>query len=136
MVLDISNEKHIFYTNLRGLTIFSSDLFFCCSDEKRKDNNGRILARIHRKISISLCFEQQEIQNKGDISLKKLCEIYDISKEYDMSDNSVLVIVSELKENIIFTALPELKCYSDRIMKTEEWNEFLEINASYRRNEN
>ena len=68
--------------------------------------------------------------------MKKLCEIYDISKEYDMSDNSVLVIVSELKENIIFTALPELKCYSDRIMKTEEWNEFLEINASYRRNEN
>lgn len=68
--------------------------------------------------------------------MKKLCEIYDISQEYDMSDNSVLVIVSELKENIIFTALPELKCYSDRIMKTEEWNEFLEINASYRRNEN
>lgn len=68
--------------------------------------------------------------------MKKLCEIYDISKEYDMSDNSVLVIVSELTEDILFTALPELKCYSDRIMQTEEWNEFLEINDSYRRNEN
>lgn len=68
--------------------------------------------------------------------MKKLCEIYDISKEYDMPDNSVMVIVSELNQNNLFTALPELKIYKDRIMLTEEWNEFLEINASYRRNEN
>lgn len=67
--------------------------------------------------------------------MRKICEIYDISKEYDMSDNSVLVIVSELTEGILFTALPELKCYSDRIVQIEEWYEFLEINQLYNRNE-
>ncbi len=68
--------------------------------------------------------------------MKKICEIYDVSHEYEMKENSVLVIVSDLTEGILFTALPELKSYSDRVMQTEEWNEFLEINASYRRNEN
>ena len=68
--------------------------------------------------------------------MKKICEIYDVSHEYEMKENSVLVCVSDIEQDKLLSILPELKCYSDRIMKTEEWNEFLEINASYRRNEN
>lgn len=68
--------------------------------------------------------------------MKKLCEIFDISKEYDMPDNSMLILVSDIPQNIFFSCLPELKAYSDKIMSTEDWYEFIEIRDSYRRNEN
>lgn len=68
--------------------------------------------------------------------MKKICEIYDLSKEYNMPNNSVFVIVSDFERDKLVEIIPELKTYSDKIMKTEDWYDYLEINAMYNRNDN
>lgn len=76
------------------------------------------------------------ISKQRRIKLKKLCEIYDISKEYDKPSNSLLVLVSDIEKSKLILALPELKSLSDKIMSKEDWNKFLDINNTYRRNDN
>lgn len=68
--------------------------------------------------------------------MKKICEIYDISNEYNMSENSVIVIISDLSDKQLLNTLPELNTYKNRIMTSKEWCEFLEINNLYNNNEN
>lgn len=68
--------------------------------------------------------------------MKKTCEIYDLSKEYNMPTNSVFVIVSDFERDKLIEIIPELKTYSNKIMKTEDWYDYLEINAIYNRNDN
>lgn len=40
--------------------------------------------------------------------MKKLCEIYDVSQEYEMKENSILVCVSDIEQDKLFSILPEL----------------------------
>lgn len=68
--------------------------------------------------------------------MKKTCEIYDLSKEYNTPTNSVFVIVSDFESDKLVQIIPELKKYSNKIMKTEDWYDYLEINAIYNRNDN
>lgn len=68
--------------------------------------------------------------------MNKICEIYDVSLEYEMSENSLLIIVSELQIETICAILPELEKYKNQIMSPTEWNEFLNINKTYNKNEN
>lgn len=53
-----------------------------------------------------------------------------------MPDNNVFVLVSDVKKDKLISVLPELKSLSDKIMSTEDWYEFLDINDAYRRNDN
>ena len=52
--------------------------------------------------------------------MKKICEIYDISKEYKMADNSILIFVSNIEKNKLFSILPELKTNFNKVFNTDE----------------
>ena len=67
--------------------------------------------------------------------MKKICEIYDISQEYEMKEKSVLICVSDLDKDKLFEILPELKSNFSEIFDNCEWQEYLEINKAYNRNE-
>ncbi|MGN0458377.1 MAG: RNA polymerase sigma factor [Eubacterium sp.] len=67
--------------------------------------------------------------------MKKICEIYDISQEYEMKEKSVLICVSDLDKDKLFEILPELKNNFNEIFNDCKWQEYLEINKAYNRNE-
>lgn len=67
--------------------------------------------------------------------MKKICEIYDVSLEYEMKENSVLVCVGDLDQDKLFSVLPELKMSFNKIFSNDEWQKYLEINKLYNRNE-
>jgi len=67
--------------------------------------------------------------------MKKICEIYDVSHEYEMKENSVLVCVSDIEQNKLFSILPELKLNFNKVFSIDEWQQYLEINKIYNRNE-
>ena len=62
--------------------------------------------------------------------MKKICEIYDISQEYEMKEKSVLICVSDLDKDKLFEILPELKNNFNEIFNDCEWQEYLEINKT------
>lgn len=67
--------------------------------------------------------------------MKKICEIYDVSLEYEMKENSILVCVSDLDQDKLFFILPELKMNFNKVFNNDEWQQYLEINKLYNRNE-
>lgn len=67
--------------------------------------------------------------------MKKICEIYDVSQEYQMKENSILVCVSNLEQDKLFSILPELKMNFNTAFNSDEWQKYLEINKLYNRNE-
>ncbi len=66
--------------------------------------------------------------------MKKICEIYDVSAEYEQKENSVLIVVSDLSKENLCNAVPELKNYISNIMNTECWGDFIKINRTYESN--
>ena len=56
--------------------------------------------------------------------MKRICEIYDISKDYEMPTGTVLIIVSDIEKDKIISILLNTKL-----------QEYLEINNKYNRNE-
>lgn len=67
--------------------------------------------------------------------MKKICEIYDVSQEYEMKENSILVCVSDIEQDKLFTVMPELKMNFSKVFSNDEWQQYLEINKLYNRNE-
>ena len=67
--------------------------------------------------------------------MKKICEIYDVSLEYEMKENSILVCVSDLEQDKLFSITPELKTNFNKVFSNDEWQQYLEINKLYNRNE-
>lgn len=67
--------------------------------------------------------------------MKKICEIYDVSQEYQMKENSILVCVSDLDQDNMFSILPELKTNFNKVFSNDEWQKYLEINKLYNRSE-
>ncbi len=67
--------------------------------------------------------------------MKKLCEIYDVSHEYEMKENSILVCVSNVEQDKLFSILPELKLKFNKAFNVDEWQQYSEINQLYNRNE-
>lgn len=67
--------------------------------------------------------------------MKKVCEMYDLSQEYEMKEDSILVCVSDLEKDKLFSILPELKMNFNKIFSNDEWRQYLEINKLYNRNE-
>ncbi len=67
--------------------------------------------------------------------MKKICEIYDVSHEYEMKENSILVCVSDIEQDKLFSILPELKTNFNKVFSNDEWHQYLEINKLYNRNE-
>lgn len=67
--------------------------------------------------------------------MKKICEIYDVSYEYEMKKNSILVCVSNIEQDKLFSILPELKLNFNKVFSANEWHQYLKINQLYNRNE-
>ena len=67
--------------------------------------------------------------------MKKICEIYDVSQEYEMKENSILVCVSDLEQDKLLSIIPELKKKYNKVFSNDEWRQYLEINKLYNRNE-
>lgn len=67
--------------------------------------------------------------------MKRICEIYDISKDYEMPTGTVLIIVSDIEKDKIISMLLNTEMKEDMIFNNTEWQEYLEINNKYNRNE-
>lgn len=67
--------------------------------------------------------------------MKKICEIYDVSQEYEKKENSILVCVSDFDQDKLFSIMPELKKKFNKVFSNDEWRQYLEINKLYNRNE-
>lgn len=67
--------------------------------------------------------------------MKRICEIYDGSKDYEMPTGTVLIIVSDIEKDKINSILLNTKLKEDMVFNNTEWQEYLEINNKYNRNE-
>lgn len=67
--------------------------------------------------------------------MKRICEIYDISKDYEMPKGTVLIIVSDIEKDKIISMLLNTEMKEDMVFNNTEWQEYLEINNKYNRNE-
>lgn len=67
--------------------------------------------------------------------MKRICEIYDISKDYEMPTGTVLIIVSDIEKDKIISMLLNTEMKEDMVFNNTEWQEYLEINNKYNRNE-
>lgn len=61
--------------------------------------------------------------------MKRICEIYDISKEYEMQTGTVLIIVSDIEKDKIISILLNTKLKEDMVFNNTEWQEYLEFNG-------
>ena len=51
--------------------------------------------------------------------MKRICEIYDISKEYEMPTGTVLIIVSDIEKDKIISILLNTKLKEDMVFNTK-----------------
>ena len=61
--------------------------------------------------------------------MKRICEIYDISKDYEMPTGTVLIIVSDIEKDKIISILLNTKLKEDMVFNNTEWQEYLEFNG-------
>ena len=60
--------------------------------------------------------------------MKRICEIYDISNDYEMPTGTVLIIVSDIEKDKIISILLNTKLKEVMVFNNTEWQEYLEIN--------
>ena len=61
--------------------------------------------------------------------MKRICEIYEISKDYEMPTRTVLIIVSDIEKDKIISILLNTKLKEDMVFNNTEWQEYLEFNG-------
>ena len=61
--------------------------------------------------------------------MKSICEIYDISKDFEMPTGTVLIIVSDIEKDKIISILLNTKLKEDMVFNNTEWQEYLEFNG-------
>lgn len=67
--------------------------------------------------------------------MKKICEIYDVSKDYDLQAHALHIVVSDLDKP---TLLKTFRSFADQfpsLMTNDEWQHFICVDKSYNRNE-
>lgn len=67
--------------------------------------------------------------------MKKICEIYDVSKDYDLQAHALYIVVSDLDKP---TLLKTFRSFADQfpsLMTNDEWQRFIYVDKSYNRNE-
>ena len=67
--------------------------------------------------------------------MKKLCEIYDISQEYQSPGGTILICVSDVDKKALSTMLRKINFSPETIFNCSEWQQYLEINNIYNKNE-
>ena len=66
--------------------------------------------------------------------MNSLFEVIDLSKEYQLEKYSVLILVSDLEPDKIFTIFPELKHHFDKVMSYQDLEQYLNMNEEFSRN--
>ena len=61
--------------------------------------------------------------------MKSICEIYDISKDFEMPTGTVLIIVSDIEKDKIISMLLNTEMKEDMVFNNTEWQEYLEFNG-------
>ena len=67
--------------------------------------------------------------------MKKIWEIYDVSKDYDLQAHALYIVVSDLDEP---TLLKTFHSFADQLpnqMTNDEWQHFICVDKRYNRNE-
>lgn len=67
--------------------------------------------------------------------MKKLCEIYDISQEYQSQSGTILICVSDVDKKALSSMLEKINFNTEMIFNCSEWQQYLEINNIYNNNE-
>lgn len=67
--------------------------------------------------------------------MKKLCEIYDISQEYQSQSRTILICVSEVDKKELSSMLGKINFNTEMIFNYSEWQQYLEITNIYNKNE-
>lgn len=67
--------------------------------------------------------------------MKKICEIYDISKDYSSSNKTLLVLVSDLETSILQSYFPEDIDDAYIVMNENEWRNYIAVDKEFNRNE-
>lgn len=67
--------------------------------------------------------------------MKKICEIYDVSKDYDLPAHSLFIIVSDLDKPNLLKVFHSFENQFPSLMTNDEWQRFTYVDKSYNRNE-
>ena len=57
--------------------------------------------------------------------MKKLCEIYDISQEYQSPGGTILICVSDVDKKALSTMLRKINFSAEMIFNCSEWQQYL-----------
>lgn len=67
--------------------------------------------------------------------MKKICEIYDISKDYGLQEHTLYIVVSDLDQSTLLKIFRSFVDQFPSLMTNDEWRNFIFIDKSYNRNE-
>lgn len=67
--------------------------------------------------------------------MKKICEIYDISKDYDLQEHTLSIVVSDLDKPTLLKIFHSFVDQCPSLMTNDEWQHFICVDKSYNRNE-
>lgn len=67
--------------------------------------------------------------------MKKICEIYDVSKDYDLQAHSLFIIVSDLDKPNLLKVFHSFEDQFPSLMTNHDWQQFIYVNKNYNRNE-
>lgn len=67
--------------------------------------------------------------------MKKICEIYDASKDYDLPAHALYIVVSDLDKPTLLKTFHSFADQFPSLMTNDEWQRFIYVDKSYNRNE-
>lgn len=67
--------------------------------------------------------------------MKKICEIYDISKDYGLQEHTLYIVVSDLDKPTLLKTFRSFAEQFPSLMTNDEWQHFICVDKSYNRNE-
>lgn len=67
--------------------------------------------------------------------MKKICEIYDVSKDYDLQAHALYIVVGDLDKPTLLKTFRSFEDQFPSLMTNDEWQRFICVDKSYNRNE-
>lgn len=67
--------------------------------------------------------------------MKKICEIYDVSKDYGLQEHTLYIVVSDLDKPTLSKIFRSFEDQFPSLMTNDEWLRFIYVDKSYNRNE-
>lgn len=67
--------------------------------------------------------------------MKRICEIYDVSKDYGLQAHSLYIVVSDIGQTDLLKLFHSFANQFPSVMTSDEWQYFIGVDKSYNRNE-